>query len=136
MQTLTPKQLAAPHGEGEREAWGTHLLLDIAGCRHDIVTDPEAIRSFVTDLVEAIDMRAYGEPLLAHFAEHTPEAAGWSVVQLIETSNITGHFCDLSGDAYLDVFSCKPFDPTRATELVQERLRPQSVTATVVQRQA
>src|SRR5262245_51794966 len=54
-------------------------------------------------------MKAYGAPLLERFAEHLPEAAGYSLVQLIETSAITGHFCDLSGDAYIDIFSCKDF---------------------------
>jgi S-adenosylmethionine decarboxylase len=117
-------------------AWGVHLLLDIAACRLDAATDERVIREFVSDLVEAIEMRAHGEPLVAHFAEHTPEAAGWSIVQLIETSNITGHFCDLSGDAYLDVFSCKSFDTARAIALVEERFSPHTIKATLVQRQA
>jgi hypothetical protein len=29
-----------------------------------------------------------------------PKQLGYSLVQLIETSAITGHFCDRSGDAY------------------------------------
>ena len=37
-------------------------------------------------------MKAYTAPLLEHFSEHLPEAAGYSLVQ---TSAITGHFCDL-----------------------------------------
>jgi hypothetical protein len=45
------------------------------------------------------DAKAYGAPVLEHFAEHLPEAAGYSPVQLIETSAITGHFCDLSSEA-------------------------------------
>jgi hypothetical protein len=45
------------------------------------------------------DEKAYGAPVLEHFAEHLPEAAGYSLVQLIETSAITGHFCDLSSEA-------------------------------------
>lgn len=120
----------------ERAAWGMQMILDLAACRLKAVTDPDEIRSFVSELVTEIDMRAYGEPLLVHFAEHTPEAAGWSVVQLIETSNITGHFCDLSGDAYLDVFSCKRFDPTIAIALVERRLQPESVSVTLIDRQA
>ena len=36
---------------------------------------------------------------------------GFQLVQLIETSNICGHFANASRAAYLDIFSCKQFDP-------------------------
>ena len=81
-------------------------------------------------------MVAYGEPLLAHFAVHSPAAAGWSVVQLIETSSITGHFCDANGDAYVDVFSCKEFDEAAAVAVVERLLAPRSIESRLVTRQA
>ena len=69
-------------------------------------------------------MEADGPPVLQRFAEHVPEAAGYSLVQLIETSAITGHFCDKSGDAYIDVFSCKDFDTAAALDVVRSRSGP------------
>ena len=117
-------------------SWGQHLLLDLRGCDVEAIRDADVLRTFSRDLVEAIDMKAYGEPILAHFAEHKPEAAGWSLVQLIETSSITGHFCDLTGDAYIDVFSCKPIDVDAAVALVNEQLRPEAVRKSLVARQA
>ena len=33
------------------------------------------------------------------------------MVQLIETSLVSGHFANLTNTAYIDVFSCKPYDP-------------------------
>ena len=81
-------------------------------------------------------MRAYGEPVCEHFAAHDPEAAGHSLVQLIETSSITGHFVDRSGDAYIDVFSCKSFDLEAARSLVDEYFRPAAVRVTYLTRQA
>lgn len=119
-----------------RPSWGYHLLLDLRACRVESVRDAETIRQFTTDLVEAIDMKAYGEPILAHFAEHKAEAAGWSLVQLIETSSITGHFCDFNGDAYLDIFSCKEIDVDAAVTLVEERFAPDCITKSLLVRQA
>jgi S-adenosylmethionine/arginine decarboxylase-like enzyme len=81
-------------------------------------------------------MKAYGPPLLQHFAEHLPEAAGYSLVQLIETSAITGHFCDTSGDAYIDIFSCKDFDAAVAVDVVREVFRPMHVNTLIPSRQA
>ena len=117
-------------------AWGMHLIVDAACCDRDIVTDAEQLADFVSDLVETIGMKAFGAPVIEHFAEHLPDAAGYSLVQLIETSNITGHFCDRTGDAYIDVFSCKAFNPDIAVDLIRERLGARSVSRTVIMRQA
>ena len=103
------------------------MILDCAGCEPEAVRNAEAIRAFCADLVESIEMVAYGEPLLEHFATHVPQAAGYSLVQLIETSAITGHFCDANGDAYVDIFSCKDFDPKVAVQVVQKHLRPRGI---------
>ena len=116
--------------------WGRHLILDCSGCDGEAVRSGETIREFCEDLVESIGMVAYGEPLLEHFATHLPEAAGYSLVQLIETSAITGHFCDASGDAYLDVFSCKDFDPAVAVRVVERHFRPAHVRQVDVHRDA
>ena len=98
--------------------------------------DADAIREFCEDLVGSIGMVAYGDPVIEHFATHVPEAAGYSLVQLIETSAVTGHFCDASGDAYLDVFSCKDFDPRIAIEVVERHFGPESVLLTELVRDA
>jgi S-adenosylmethionine/arginine decarboxylase-like enzyme len=116
--------------------WGQHLIIDLAGGKPEAIRSAEVIARFARELVAAIQMKAYGEPLLAHFADHSPKAAGWTLVQLIETSSITGHFCDASGDAYLDVFSCQSFDVQTVLDLVEETFAPEHVQTTVLMRQA
>jgi len=81
-------------------------------------------------------MKAFGEPVCEHFATHDPQAAGYSLVQLIETSSITGHFVDRSGDAYIDVFSCRAFDIEAARAVVERYFRPAAVRMTYLTRQA
>ena len=116
--------------------WGKHLVLDCSSCDREAARDANAIRAFSEDLVASIGMVAYGEPVLAHFATHLPEAAGYSLVQLIETSAVTGHFCDASGDTYLDVFSCKDFDSEVALRVVERHLSPESVRKVELSRDA
>lgn len=120
----------------ESQFWGYHLILDCKACDKTKITDGEHIRRFSKTLVEAIDMKAYGEPLLQHFATHNPLAGGYSLVQLIETSDITAHFVDLNGDAYIDIFSCKPFDVLTAEKVVREWFSPQQIRKTYLERQA
>lgn len=105
------------------EAFGQHLVVDIAGCNGRI-SDRDAIAAFAADLVKAIDMKAYGAPWIEHFGHDLPKASGYTLVQLIETSNITAHFCDHSGEAYIDVFSCKSFDESAALDVIDRHFEP------------
>ena len=116
--------------------WGKHLILDCAGCPLELISDSENIRQFVDDLLTAIEMVPVGEPRIEHLAAYVPHLSGYSLVQLIETSSITGHFCDLSGEIYLDVFSCKDFDPETALTVVCDFFEPESWGATVLIRDA
>ncbi|MEA2080581.1 MAG: S-adenosylmethionine decarboxylase [Pseudomonadota bacterium] len=109
-----------------KNRWGQHLILDMGGCNENI-SRKESIRAFVAELVDAIDMVAYGEPLIEHFATHSQSAAGYSLVQLIETSAISAHFSDNNRDVYLDVFSCQSFDSNRVVQVVDKYFEPKSI---------
>lgn len=116
-------------------AWGQHLLLDAAGCGAAL-KDGEAIRRFTKELVEAIGMSAYGEPVIAHFGHLDPQASGYTMVQLIETSHISAHFCDNTGEIYLDVFSCKAFDHETVLDLFDAYFNPTLKNYQIVNRRA
>ena len=105
------------------EAFGQHLIVDAAGC-NDRISDRDSLAQFATDLVKAINMKAYGAPWIEHFGHDLPKASGFTLVQLIETSNITAHFCDDTGEAYFDVFSCKTFDESIVIEVIQDYFEP------------
>ena len=124
---------------GERTVasyWGYHLIIDAAGGDIAAVTNPELIADFARTLVKDIDMIPYGEPQVVHFAEHKPEVAGYTLVQLIQTSSITAHFVDCDGSAYIDVFSCKPFDAKVVKDLIQKYFKPASMREYFITRQA
>ena len=90
--------------------WGKHLLIDCYGCDKKLISDKENIIKFLKQVVIDIDMVAYGEPIVEHFATHDPEKGGYTAMQLIETSLIDGHFVDATGAAYISVHSCKDFN--------------------------
>jgi S-adenosylmethionine decarboxylase len=107
--------------------WGYHALFDCQSCPIERITSEENIREFIKDIVSAIDMKSYGEPMIAHFATHDADAAGYSFCQMIETSNITGHFSDKTGDCYIDIFSCKEYDTDVAIGTIENFFRPEEV---------
>lgn len=90
----------------ENLTWGFEAIID---CKSgsDAIKDPVAIAGFCKELVKTIDMEAYGDPQIVHFGKD--DKSGYTLMQLITTSNIVVHFCDQTGDAYVNVFSCKQF---------------------------
>jgi len=116
--------------------WGYHLILDCKGCTVEKIKSAQLIEQFVKTLVKEIDMKAFGEPIIKHFGSHNPVVAGYSLMQLIETSSITGHFAEGSGDAYLDIFSCKPFDIEVARAVVKRFFQPEKIKLVYLTRQA
>lgn len=118
------------------EYWGYHLILDCSNCNVEKVKSRENIETFTKALVKEIDMVAFGEPTIEHFSSHDPAAAGFSLVQLIETSAISGHFVDKNGDCYLDIFSCKPFCIDTAQGVVKKFFNPKKIKITYLTRQA
>ncbi|HSX03482.1 MAG TPA: S-adenosylmethionine decarboxylase [Rhabdochlamydiaceae bacterium] len=122
--------------EKKADYWGYHLILDCKSCSIPKITSKENVIRFVKTLVNAIDMKAYGEPIVEHFATHDPEKGGFSLVQLIETSAITAHFVDKNGDVYLDIFSCKEFSVEICKDVVAEFFGPEKVKVIFLTRQA
>ena len=117
------------------QSWGKHLIIDAKGCFPGRVQDPEYIRHFTKELVRQIEMVPFGEPQVVHFADGT-DLAGWTMIQLIETSSIMGHFLDVSGDLYLDVFSCKDFEEQRVIDALEHFFSPDEIKHQVIMRDA
>jgi S-adenosylmethionine/arginine decarboxylase-like enzyme len=114
--------------------WGYHAIIDAAGCDHGAITDHDNIYNFTKQLVKDIDMVAYGEPQIVKFG--SGDKAGYTLVQLIETSNICAHFVDENDTMYLDVFSCKPFDEQVVEDLVVRYFGAKTIRRGFIKRQA
>lgn len=97
------------------DAWGISTAIDIYDCNPQIIRDAESIRSFVYQLCDQLDMHRFGECQVVDFGEDE-RVSGFSMTQLIETSLISGHFANSSNAAYLDVFSCKYYEPRLMAE--------------------
>jgi S-adenosylmethionine/arginine decarboxylase-like enzyme len=100
--------------------WGYHLMLDCSECDVDMMRDKQNIYNFVKELIKDIEMVAHGEPIIEFLCPGDPSKEGYSLMQLITTSSITGHFIDYDKHIYLDVFSCKEFDPNIVKGVVEK----------------
>lgn len=114
--------------------WGYHLMCDCSFCNEYAIRDYDTVYNFAKELVKNIDMVAYGEPQIVNFGSGNKE--GFTLVQLIETSNICAHFVNEDNTIYLDVFSCKPFDNDVVIATVKKYFDALRVRINYVTRQA
>ena len=103
----------------EIAAWGIEAQIDLHNCNANSIRDAELIKQFVVELCERIGMKRFGECIVVNFGEDE-RVAGFSMTQLIETSLISGHFANLTNAVYLNIFSCKYFDPNIVADFAKE----------------
>lgn len=107
----------------EKKYWGIETQINIYDCDLDLIKDKKVINLYLTELCKVIDMEMYGKPKIVRFGKG--HLKGFSVMQLITTSSITGHFAEESCSAYINVFSCKGFKPQEATEFTRKFFKAQ-----------
>lgn len=114
-------------------AWGLLTSIDLESCNPDTIRDAEAIKRYVVELCDLIDMKRFGDTHVVHFGEDE-RVAGYSMFQLIETSCISAHFANESNTSYIDIFSCKCYDPKVAAEFTKKFFEGGEMRVNVVNR--
>lgn len=114
-------------------SWGYHLILDCKGCDLASINSKPHIAEFIKTLIKRVDMVAHGDPQIEFLLPGTTNE-GFSVLQMITTSNITAHFVNSTQEGYIDLFSCKQFNQTVAIETVKEYFLPGSIKVNYLER--
>ncbi len=107
------------------DKYGVELILDLHGCDTSTFTR-ESIGRYFELLCELIDMKREN----LHFwddldvpedeKQTSPHTQGTSAVQFILTSSIVIHTLDQLRAVYVNMFSCKEFDPKLAERFTVE----------------
>jgi len=114
----------------QEQAWGLCTSIDLHDCKKIMVESPESeefIKRFVIELCDLIDMNRYGAPAIQWFG--TGEVQGYTLTQLIETSCISAHWAN--DRMFLDIFSCKFYNPYVAIEFVKNLFQAQDVSINI-----
>ena len=119
--------------------YGYELILDLHGCNAATFTR-EHLNLYFTELCELIGMQRaevhYWDDVGVPTDERqtSPQTKGTSAVCFILTSTIVVHTLDLLSAAYVNIFSCKAFDPEVATEFTKEWFEAGSCKPTFIDR--
>ncbi|UCG35330.1 MAG: S-adenosylmethionine decarboxylase [Candidatus Omnitrophota bacterium] len=104
----------------KNKVFGYELILDLRDCDSTVISSQKKLQEYVDTLCKLIKMKKYGKALIPYFGEKEAFTKGYSLVQLIETSSITGHFSEFWGTAYINIFSCKAYDHELAKKFTKE----------------
>jgi len=117
-----------------RLPWGKHAIINAHMCSRISISNYKSIYNFNKKLIEAIDMKPFGNPFIERFGEG--HLAGYTLIQPIHTSSLVFHFSEQTGDLYGDVFSCKFFDEAVVNAVIQDCFNPTYIDTVVLDRQA
>ncbi len=101
--------------------YGKELILDLHVCNSDKFNRKD-INKFFKELCKVIDMNPEkvtwwdytGQPV--EYMKAPNHLKGTSAIQFISTSNITIHTLDVLKRVYLNIFTCKDFEPAKAVD--------------------
>jgi S-adenosylmethionine/arginine decarboxylase-like enzyme len=120
--------------------FGREVTIDLYGCDSNTFTRI-GITAWLEELCRRIGMKR--EDL--HFWDYkgTPKReipaddlnlVGTSAVQFISTSHITIHTLDLVGEAYINIFSHKEFDPAKAAHFSGSWFKATNLECKIIER--
>lgn len=116
---LDSEPLKKPAQPKSYDIW-YHLLLDIYDCVN--LDDHKIIKAFFKELIKDLEMKPLTDILIV--SVDNDEGHGTSALQMITTSSITYHADDKYYCAFIDVFSCKAYDPQIPIRLVKKYFNP------------
>ncbi|MBN2120381.1 MAG: S-adenosylmethionine decarboxylase [Candidatus Omnitrophica bacterium] len=118
----------------KKVTFGWELVLNLYDCNLDIISSKNKIQQYVNKLCRLIKMKKYGKTWIPYFGHKKPHTKGYSLVQLIETSSITGHFSEEKRSVYINIFSCKAYDHKKARAFTRQFFQAKSVKNTLLTR--
>lgn len=104
----------------KKTVFGYELIMDLSDCDPKIISSKKKLKAYTDKLCKLIKMKQYGKTLLPYFGEQAAFTKGYSLVQLIETSSITGHFSEHWNKAYINIFSCKKYNANLAKNFTKK----------------
>jgi len=106
--------------------YGPHLMLDLSDCNATILNDLETCFGLLNELPMKIGMTKITQPHVFRYNAPVPEDSGITGVTIIAESHISLHTYPSKNFAFVDLFSCKPFDIEAAKDYVIQTFQSKS----------
>jgi S-adenosylmethionine decarboxylase len=104
----------------EKSYFGPHLMLDLCECDQERIGDLGFIFDFLNTLPDKVGMTKITQPYVFPYSGVVPEDRGITGFVVIAESHLSIHTFVDKGYAFVDLFSCKPFDTDVARDQIVE----------------
>jgi len=111
------------------------LILNLYNCSLKVVSSKEKIQEFVDLLCPLIEMKKYGPLRIERFGQKSLFGEGYSFLQFIETSSVTGHLIEINEPkAYINIFSYQHFNAIKAAKFTKEFFKAKRIRKKIIYR--
>ena len=95
------------------------LLLDFKCSCQSLMRDKDALEDWLLQAVDEVGMTAFGNPEVVDYPFPEREGTALSAVIFLGESSITIHTYPEFNFVFMNIFSCKDFDPSRVLEFIE-----------------
>ena len=99
-----------------QKGFGPHVMLDLNQCNQDHLSSVDRCFKLLDDLPNKIGMTKITMPHVFPYEGLVPEDKGITGVVIIAESHLSIHTFPLKSYAFIDIFSCKPFNTQLAID--------------------
>jgi S-adenosylmethionine decarboxylase len=97
-----------------------HIMIDLYGCRSDLLADEKLLQRVLDEYPDRIGMQKVSPVFLKDIKTSDPLDDGMSGFIIIATSHISLHAWPCYGMVNIDVFSCEDFDTEDVARFAEE----------------
>jgi len=98
-----------------------HIIFDAIGCNKKMICNEKFVFKLLMDIPKLVNMKILVGPNLVR--DYDPGNTGITGVAIISFSHISIHTFDKTGEIFVDVFSCKPFDYKKIKNYLFKKLK-------------
>ncbi|MDO8470396.1 MAG: S-adenosylmethionine decarboxylase [bacterium] len=116
----------------EKKIYGLELVLELFDCDLEKLTSIGRVEEFLDKLEKEGGLTRYGAPLIKRFMGGGHFGEGYSFLQFLSSSSISGHYIEPDRIAFINVFSCSMFDHKKVTQFCTKYFDAKKVKATPI----
>lgn len=112
---------------------GTHLIIDAYGCKQNL-DNVKKIKNLLNDLVDMVGMKKLSNAKVVFYEAEKPINSGVTGIILLNESHISIHTYSNRDEIYMDIFSCRPFDPDNVKKYLKDFFKIDKLKQKVIRR--
>lgn len=85
-----------------------HIIFDAIGCDKKKIASEDFVFRMLMDIPKLINMKILVGPNLVR--DYNPKNTGITGIAIVSFSHLSIHTFNLTGEVFIDIFSCRPFD--------------------------